>query len=532
MAALTALDVLGVQRFVFLSNRLRDVVTGSYLVHWSTSKEGALKTLVPQSQILLAGGGNAIIEHPSLEKARSFAARYSRLIYDEAPGLDVALVHGEYSTGNLAQALLDLQINLARAKTERIPAASLLGLSVTASCRETGFPACGFDMAEPTTPLATIILKRREKREEANAHWEVYLKDWGDFAFPMELDHLGRTIGDTSMIGVVHVDGNGVGKKIKDWLHEKVNGGVDDDTVRREYQEWSSAIDELGKKAFKNVVDRLCQHVQEAVEHGQKIMRITGTPARLAFELKRTPNKKWFLPVRPILLGGDDLTFVCDSRIALDLAETALTEFEKSQIPHLGKISACAGVSVVRVHAPFARAYDLAEKLCGSAKRMLRENVGQTDQDQDCALDWHIGSSRPGETVESIRQRQYTTGRYSLSCRPYRLGSPKGSSESWRWLTRTLLDDRKVGLRAGVWAARRNKVKALADFLREGPDAVRQTLEAWQVVDKNLRLPQLIAQDGFIAKYRTPLLDALELMDLHLVLDPYEVTRGAEEKRS
>src|SRR5262249_55209954 len=33
-----------------------------------------------------------------------------------------------------------------------------------------------------------------------------------------------------------------------------------------------------------------------------------------------------YLPIRPILLGGDDLTFVCDGRVALDLAATALAQ--------------------------------------------------------------------------------------------------------------------------------------------------------------------------------------------------------------
>ncbi|MCX9080546.1 MAG: hypothetical protein OIN84_21475, partial [Candidatus Methanoperedens sp.] len=75
MPVLTAIDVLGVQRFIFSSNRLKDVVTGSYWVHWSTSREGALKDLVSREKILLAGGGNAIIEYDSIEKAREFAAR-------------------------------------------------------------------------------------------------------------------------------------------------------------------------------------------------------------------------------------------------------------------------------------------------------------------------------------------------------------------------------------------------------------------------------------------------------------------------
>jgi len=229
------------------------------------------------------------------------------------------------------------------------------------------------------------------------------------------------------------------------------------------------------------------------------------------------------LPLRPILLGGDDLTFVCDGRIALDLAETALDVFNKSDVPHLGKISACAGVAMVRVHAPFARAYELAEKLCTSAKRMLKKN-----NDPGCALDWHIGACRPGEAIEDIRKRQYKANNHELTCRPYRLDSGREDAESWRWLSGTLLDDPKMGLRGKAWSRRRNKVKALAELAREGRESVHASLEAWRVVDTKLQLPQPIAGNGF-ARTRTPLIDALELFDLHLVLEPAANKRGEEE---
>lgn len=520
MPVLTAIDVLEVQRFVFSSNRLRDVVTGSFLVHWSTSREGALNGLVSREKdILLAGGGNAIVELGSLEEARAFSARYTRLLHCRAPGLEVAVVHKEFEIGELAETLQEIQIELARSKTERSPSAPLPGLSVTASCRETGQPATGFDKSDATVPLSNEILKRREKKDESKTHWSEFLKGCNGFAFPMELDHLGRTMGDTSLIGVVHIDGNSVGEKIKEWLMEKSDSGVDDDTVRREYREWSQAVDQLGKNALQAVVDRVCQ----SVEDGKESMWISGTSAESGFALRRAGNR-WMLPLRPILLGGDDLTFVCDGRIALDLAETALDVFDRGDIPHLGKITACAGAAMVRVHAPFARAYDLAEKLCTSAKQMLKEK-----NDSGCALDWHIGISRPAETVAGIRERQYRANGCQLTCRPYRLGSVKDEKETWRWLSGTLLDDPQVGLRGKAWSKRRNKVKAFAEPAREGPDSVQSGMKAWRVVDQNLQLPQPIENDGFFAKSRTPLLDALELLDLHLVLEPAGHDRREEK---
>jgi hypothetical protein len=520
MPILTAIDVLGVQRFIFCSNRMRDVVSGSWLVHWSTATDGALRNLVPQQKVLLAGGGNAILEFESMEEAKTFTAKYTRRLYDDAPGLDVAVAHREFHPGELAKALQALQIDLARTKIERIPSATLLGLSVTAACQETRAPAVDFDpkeLDEPNKPLSNTILKRRGKKDEAVKRWSEFLQHWPEFVFPMELDDLGRTRGDTSLIGVVHVDGNGVGQKIKQWLADKVKTEAPDEAVRREYQQWSQAINELGERALQAVVDRVCQAIKKKPDQkGNEVFQITGEPQGFGFELKKAKEgDACWLPLRPILLGGDDLTFVCDGRIALDLAETALSIFEKSKVRLLGgNLSACAGVAMVRVHAPFARAYKLAERLCTSAKAMLR-----TEKLSGCAMDWHIGSSRPSESIAEIRERQYQSNGKELTCRPYRLGPGFDEVKNWRWLSGTLLDDKEVGLRGGQWSKRRNKVKALAEVVREGSEGVRASLESWQVIDERLKLPEPIREDGFSGP-RTPLLDALELLDLYLSLNP------------
>ncbi len=525
MPVLTALDVMGVQRFVFSTNRLQDVVAGSWLVYWSTSSDGALQDLIPKEDIFLAGGGNVIAKFESIEEARQFTAIYTRRLYDRVPGLEVAVVHKPFEDAKLAEVLQEVQIELAQAKTEYLPGVPLLGLSVNAACCETGLPATGFDRNDLTAPLSAGVLKRREESSNACERWMPFLYAHSGFNFPLELDHLGRTYGETSQIGIVHIDGNGVGQKIAGWLSKKVEEGAEDKDVQREYREWSQAIDGLGLKAFQDIVNRVCQ----ATEKKDEEIWMIGKPTELSFRLAKV-NGGWMLPLRPILLGGDDLTFVCDGRIALALAETALSVFDKSNIPHLGRISACAGIAIVRAHAPFIRTYKLAESLCTSAKRMLKE-----EKDSGCALDWHIGSSRPGESISSIREKQYQINGYKLTCRPYRLNANKDkeSVESWRWLSETLLDDSQCGLRGTRWSKRRNKVKSFCKLIRGGPEVIQKVLKTWQVIDNKLQLPQEI-ENGFWAESRTPLLDALELLDLHLNLalkSNDNNLRNGEEKR-
>jgi len=510
------------------------VVAASYLVHRSTKvkADGALVGLVARDKILMAGGGNAIIEFESLNTAKSFTAHYTRRIINQAPGLEVIVGHRSYEEGQLAQALQLLQVDLAKGKTERRPSVPLLGLSVTASCRETGMPAATIDKNDHSTPLSKIVsLGREEVKDWAHKRWAEFLdkRDRSEPTFPMELDHLGRTFGDTSQIGVVHVDGNSVGRMIRDWLKKKIDVEENDAIVRNQYREWSRAIDDLGRQALGAVIRRVQESkIKRRDLKDEDVFETSGHPQKLNFELTKENDNKLSLPIRPILLGGDDLTFVCDGRIALDLATTALAVFEKAgEINLLGKVDACAGVSVVRSHAPFSRAYDLAEKLCFSAKRML-----ENENESGCALDWHIGSIKPSETVEDIRNRQYLQNQNELTCRPYRLRSDDNRKESWQWLAETVLDDDKSGLREGVWSDSRNKVIALGKIVREGPDGVRRAIETWQVAKPDLMLPPAISVDGFLDKMRTPLLDAVELVDLHLSLKPAKRVTHIKEGES
>lgn len=516
MPFLTGIDVLDVQRFIFSSNRLRDIISGSFLVHWSTDfTDGALKGLVSKEQILLNAGGNAIIEFANDDDARTFAARYTRLLYDKACGLTVVIYHEFYEDGFLAEAILALQKVLSQKKAKRYPSVPLQSLSVTATCIETGLLAIDAKNKDNTqdkakdyiNPLSRDVLMRRDNEGLANKHWKEYLRDFPELSFPLELDLLGRSLGDTSMIGVIHIDCNGLGRLIKTWLEKQAQERVSDKQVREKYKECSSQIAQLGVSVLQAVVNHLCK--SDGIKEG----KVKGVPEKLGFNLVQKDDK-WLLPLRPILLGGDDLTFVCDARIALDLVETALDVFDKSETVELGRITACAGVAMVRVHAPFARAYELSEKLCRSAKDKKNK-----DEDSECFLDWHIGIARPGEALSKIRIKQYRAGDRDLTCRPYRLGSGKDDEKmSWRWLSRSLLDDEECGLRGLHWSERRNKIKNMLGLVHDGPERLESALEAWRVVDEKLHFPALLDKSGFINNDRTPLLDAVELLDLHLML--------------
>lgn len=548
MPVVTGIDILGIQEYVFASNRLRDVVAASWVVDHALKRQAdsLLQWGVKDENVLLAASGNAIVEFGDINDARKWTHCYTRWLHAEAPGLEVVVAHRQYDKGSLAWGLKALAVDLARAKLERKPNAPQLGLSVTAACSVTGLPATSLDPHDHL-PLSLRIesLRRDDVQTRAKERWDSYRPERLEHAsewraeFPSELDLMGRSPGETSLIGIVHIDGNEVGKRINGWLDRCFSERIDDDRVRNEYREWSVAIDKLGETVLRGVVGRVASCIIEEEDgHGKKQCVVRGTPHELGFRLQDWRDDKTqkgakntvFLPLRPILFGGDDLTFVCDGRIALDLAAAALRAFEGYCIPHLGKdggettLSACAGVALVRAHAPFHIGYALAENLCRSAKRCRQSTYESRGIETGCWLDWHVGSKRPTETIDALRKREYQGG--NLTMRPYPLVEVDRRKQSWTWLDTELLgpgnrpDTAERGLRgATCWSGSRSRVKQLATLVRGGPDAVRRQIAAWNAIEAGVQLPGELPPGGFIDR-ETPLLDAIELLDLHLRLEP------------
>jgi hypothetical protein len=534
MPVLAALDLQGIQRFVFSSNRLRDVVGASFLVEraatdqpdgliWQELANAGVSD--PGEAIVMAGGGNAVLRFDELGRACEFAGRYSRRLLQDAPGLEVAIEHRPYQEGELARALATVRIDLSLGKLEHRPSVPLLGLGVTERCTVTGWPATGIDsQGGSRTPSSSLVqqIRSRELRDGVKGRWKDFLpQSEHDLAFPLELDDLGRTPGIRSLIGIVHLDGNQVGGAISGWLAGRV--GVQDEEVRMACREWSTALRRRVETTLAGILQRL--EAALAGPDGSGALSVVGNVAELGFALSRDPGgaRRHFLPIRPILLGGDDLTFVCDGRIALDLAAAGVEHFA-GDIPHLGTTTACAGVALVRSHTPFIRAYQLAEDLCRSAKQaMVKSDSSVWSRG---GLDWHLGAVRPGDEIDDVREAGYRRGDYALTCRPYPLGpasgdSTEGTAPTWGWLAREVLGTTSAwSLRGPVWRDRQSKVRALREMIAEGPDAVERALQIWQVTSpapQGLRLPAAI-KDGFVGT-RTPLLDAVELLDRLITLD-------------
>ncbi|MEQ9621818.1 Cas10/Cmr2 second palm domain-containing protein [Coleofasciculus chthonoplastes] len=536
----TVLNTTGIQPYIFGSNRLRENIGASYLVSqatdsWAREALEKLKNQIKQevyafnpeknqpdakphieddelaAELIYAGGGNTVLLFSDKQYALQFTQILSKRILEEAPGINLVAVHKEFDWDNqsLYEVVQDLMRNdLDTKKQSRIPSAPLLGLGVTATCRSTQLVAVGmsekFEDDEPylisreiQKKLDAVRLANRKLRERLiNTSSEIY-------EFPLRTDYMGRSAGDSSYVAVIHADGNGMGKRFQKFGNNKCN---------RDYiiamRQLSHSVNQAGITALKNVVDILVKSIEIDKDRKRKVKE--------QFEIKDN-----YLPFRPLVYGGDDVTFVCDGRLGLELATLYLKELEKQPIADGKPIKACAGICVVKTHYPFARAYQLSEELCCQAKCFVKEERKKSVKEDFSALDWHLAASGLIGSISEIRQREYQVQAGSLAMRPISLKKERDSDwRTWKGFTKVV----KHFNEDDDWKGRRNKVIALREVLRQGIDATQKFLKNYQIKDEQLPLfPEFSGQSTDLAKKGwlngiCGYFDAIEAMDFYISL--------------
>ncbi|NEU78017.1 hypothetical protein [Nostoc sp. UIC 10630] len=538
----TVIDTTGIQPYIFSSNRLRENIGASYLVEQATNGwiKCALRQIfgenvyIPEpeqgekcierdnldAELVYTGGGNAVIlfkDREDKESAIKFTKRLSKRVLQEAPGLKIVVAHSEpFEWGNKLSGIVDsLMKELERKKREYNPSVPLLGLGVTANCLSTGLSAVATsDRYSVTTsyPVSREIVEKLravDPKNKAPANQE--LKDTifknlllGNYIVPYDVDDLGRTEGKSSYMAIVHADGNGMGGRFKEHGRKC--------KTDREYitamRELSKTVNQAGVNALKKVA--------------QRVIQLADGKLQEQFAITERDGEK-YLPFRPIVYGGDDVTFVCDGRLGLSLAALYLKEFADQQVADGKDLTACAGIAIVKTHYPFARAYQLSESLCRKAKNFVRSEKERLRISDFSALDWHIAPSGLLGSISDIRQREYQVAEGNLTMRPLYLHS----DSDWRnW------DDFSEVVHEfnthPDWTNRRNKVIALREQLRQGSEKTKQFLQVYGLNENYL--PQFskskydnLYQSGWTEDPRTNTrvcgyFDAIEAIEFHIPL--------------
>lgn len=513
----TVIDTAGIQNYIFGSNVLKQNVGASELVRRATQdwvyeelkKEGT--TNVDQngrindqahierdnlvSELVYSGGGNTVVLFRSLDVALKFTRHLTRRVLKEAPGLRLIVAHQEFDWDSqaLSQVVQATLERVRRKKEEPVVSTPLLGLSVTADCQYTGLPAVGKNKDDKRI---SAEVRAKENIFEAAHTRLISMMSLDGHEIPKDFDDFGRTKGESSYIAVVHTDGNGMGKRVAA-IADKYPEPSGNRSYIQDIRKFSQSIEKAALDALKATYQQLVR-CKDATD------KIGGV----------VPIRDRKLPLRPIVMGGDDVTFVCDGRLGLTLTEFYLRKSTSQKLTDGKSLSLRAGIAVVKSHFPFARAYALAEALTVSAKRYLKERQMPPYNEQDLsAIDWHFAVSGAVLDLEQIRERDYVVEAGKLTMRPVRLGAPVASDwHAWDTFSQIVAE-----FQSDKWAERRNKVYALREKLREGPDTVEHFLGL-----SDLSLPAVpgnpdSARTGWIGKECT-CFDALEALEFFVPL--------------
>jgi hypothetical protein len=475
--ALVLLGTASVQRYIFASNRLKENAGASYLA-WQATEQW--RKDARGGEFLYAGGGNAALVFDSVAEADQAIRSWSRQLLADAPGLRPTAAVVPIRT-TLRDSFREAQKRLLLNENAPPFGCDLGALPVTRTCPSTGLAASKRDAVPPREWLSAEAASKRTNAEEAVKRLKRELDlVIGDYALPLEFEHLGVEEG-ASQIALVHADGNGIGKA----LLEIVNRPSVDEDFTTELRAFSKDLLEIARHSLRDTVRCLVDALPWLTSNGV---------VRLARDQE---SGRQYLPLRPIVHGGDDLTFVCHGRLGLWLTVRYLHHFEEAS---QRKYSACAGALIMPLKYPFARGYELAEELCVEAKRK-RKKAG----DDGSWLDFHVlleGSAGP---LKIIREREYRAGDGAeLLRRPYKLNDWASVERLWQEFR-----DR------GRWP--RSRAKRLFEVLARGKAATKAFLEALTGV----QLPDCgdaeARNSGWPAVGPTPYFDPLEILDFHVI---------------
>ena len=237
-----------------------------------------------------------------------------------------------------------------------------------------------------------------------------------------------------SSVGVVHVDGNGVGAIMR-------NLGKSYDTVQ-------SQLDSLRSAAYK-CKDNPCERDKDPfqwfiMEVNYRLDGVVKAAVAAAWrDVEDYAHGRQAPPVVPVLVGGDDLTVYVEGTFAIPFAESYVRHYEQltgedellkqlavvAGAPKPGPLTASAGVAIVGRNFPFHIAYDLAEGLVSRGKKL-----GKKPGASPCStIDFHVLRDAtvldPDETLDEYKgrvQRPFLVGHYT----PERIGEAATASAS------------------------------------------------------------------------------------------------------
>lgn len=427
--------VQGIQDFIFKTNELKHIAGASELVEQVCTS--VFDEFAENGESVVRAAGNIkFVFNEKTECARA-VREFPKRVMTMAPGITIsqAVVPLDDDFGKAIddiEALLKVQRN----KPSRSVTTGLIGIK---RANNTGMPV--------------VLIKKDDFKDESTVQKECFqnVKNLCKNSFGKEvLSHkeVAYDISDLTdkndWIAIIHADGNGLGKVVQVVGKQK--------EVFREFsQKLDKATKEAANKAFESVADKF--------------------------------KEKTIVPIRPVVLSGDDMTVIIRGDLALDYANAFIAAFEKTTKHYLGKIlqeqhvfaegkdylTACAGIAFIKSSYPFYYGYQLAEDLCGQAKKDTKAIYGaETNYLPPSCLMFHKVQDSYIVDYKDIVERELTAkDGLSFKAGPYYIHpqTSKNTVEDLVKASKLLNSENGDGIKSGIrnWISLRIEDKNKAD---------------------------------------------------------------------
>lgn len=545
--------VQGIQSFIFQTNKLKEIVGASELVERICTD--AFKKFEGEGESIVRAAGNIKYLFYSADKCQRAVLNFPKEVMEMAPGITISQavvkLEGEYACFENAVNELERRLRIQRNKPVRPTTLGLIGIKRSPA---TGLPLLVLDKKyeflkekENTIDAATkaklIILDNFEKdnTQQIDVTFKLSNKSFG-------LKHISKKLiayridemtSQNDWIAIIHADGNGLGQ-----ILQKI--GKEPATLKQ----FSKRLDETTQWSARYAFGKMLQYGKfgkpktsnnEALDLSINLSDNFIKNTKTIHEFINNYEITEYIPIRPVVLSGDDLTLICRADIAIDYTEAFMDAFEKLTQLHLGNIlyhtdgkdtfqvfvndkekkpvnylTACAGISFIKSSFPFHYGYTLAEELCGVAKKdakLKKHRIGKsTDNEEDmlptsCLLFHKVQDSFADKYEQLVDRELSPQNDISFKFGPYYLRN----EPIQRWSIHTLKENTKE--------FRKEESKTIKSHLRQWLSLLSENIEVAQ--QKINRLEKITASKNtreFIHKItdlkidgRTPIYDMFVL---------------------
>ncbi|TYQ15722.1 UNVERIFIED_CONTAM: hypothetical protein Cloal_2205 [Acetivibrio alkalicellulosi] len=445
MSVLALYDASGIQEYIFASGKLRENIGASNLVadvlkkilvscikkHCSKDKclvewEKAISSSLSkenEAEVIYIGGGNAMVYFDSEERARTITESFYKRLVKDTYRVKIISAFTKV-TDSFTNDRIKLIRQIEREKNLQKPFNMLKGFSINRLDNISSLPW----VVNKTDK--GMYINPREKYLKLNAYRQEKDSDFIDekyrdkFTFDGVFDNLGGDKGD-NMLAVVHIDGNSMGAFIGEHMSKFDNY----DGAVSEFRKISSQINTSYTNAYRDIISLLCDYLSN--EKNIKLLKDKGVVIR------RNNSGKHILPVRHLIFEGDDVTFVCNAKLAFFLVENFIKLLQPLSIDNK-VMHACAGIAFVHSHFPFSIAYSLAEECCLNAKRQAKT---MDNKNPLSWIDFHVNLGGITGSLDDIRKRWFEMPGYSLLRRPWLIDKDINNQTNYNEYSFNILKD-------------------------------------------------------------------------------------------